>query len=189
MDVEIVNAIKEVLLEAVKVIGPAIVAGIAAYKAASIQYKLKLQELDKSNQFKAAEKLFELRKEWHKSIASGHKELKSELVQLQGMIAAGKGNSELMDTISSVVRVYENRLPFALSKIERDFCELSEEYTIERDDLIKAKELYNNLPEPTDNAIEYINALIAIYSAVNNCNALILAQDLQNTMLQFSKDK
>lgn len=54
MSTEVIALIQTVSMEAIKVLGPAIVAAYAAYRAAFVQFKLKLQELEQGHQFPPA---------------------------------------------------------------------------------------------------------------------------------------
>lgn len=58
MTPEVVNLIQTVALEAIKIIGPAVIAAYATYRATSTQWELKLREVERANEFRAREQIF-----------------------------------------------------------------------------------------------------------------------------------
>ncbi len=54
MDPVLANLISSIGIEAIKIVGPAIVAALVAYKAAALQFKATLQQLREGNGFRKA---------------------------------------------------------------------------------------------------------------------------------------
>ena len=57
MPSELLNLIQTVSLEAIKILGPAVIAAYATYRATAIQFESKLKELDKTNEFHARDRI------------------------------------------------------------------------------------------------------------------------------------
>ena len=53
MPSELLNLIQTVSTEAIKILGSAVIAAFATYRATAIQFESKLKELDKANEFHA----------------------------------------------------------------------------------------------------------------------------------------
>jgi len=50
MSLDLLSLIQTVSLEAIKILGPAVIAAYATYRATNIQFESKLNELDKTNE-------------------------------------------------------------------------------------------------------------------------------------------
>ena len=51
MPSDLLNLIQTIFLEAIKILGSAVIAAYATYRATAIQFESKLKELDKANEF------------------------------------------------------------------------------------------------------------------------------------------
>ena len=102
MSPETADLIKTVSLEAIKILGPAIVAACAAYKGASIQMAMKLRELEKSHQFSAREKIFSHLKERLVVIDEQTEKLSNDLAKMLSFVAGfqeGSDSSPMSDRV------------------------------------------------------------------------------------------
>lgn len=105
MDPVTANLLETVSLEAIKILGPAIVAAYVGYKAASVQIKMKLEELRQSHRFQARQALFE---ELRTRIARADLEEEKanrELGEMIGM-AAGFHHDDVDDVTSPVLTLW-----------------------------------------------------------------------------------
>ncbi len=57
MPSDLLNLIQTISLEAIKILGPAVIAAYATYRATTIQFESKLNELDKTNEFHARDRI------------------------------------------------------------------------------------------------------------------------------------
>ena len=57
MPSELLNSIQTVSFEAIKILGPAVIAAYATYRATAIQFESKLKELDNANEFHARDRI------------------------------------------------------------------------------------------------------------------------------------
>lgn len=58
MSPEVANLIQVIALDAIKILGPAVIAAYATYRATTVQWEVKLKELDRTNEFLARERVF-----------------------------------------------------------------------------------------------------------------------------------
>jgi len=58
MPSELLNLIQTDSIEAIKILGPAVIAAYATCRATAIQFESKLEELDKANEFHARYRIF-----------------------------------------------------------------------------------------------------------------------------------
>ncbi|MES2190802.1 MAG: hypothetical protein V4454_11795 [Pseudomonadota bacterium] len=87
MSPEEIALVQTVSLEAIKILGPAIVAAYAGYKAASVQIEVKLRELDKNHQFQARENIFSHLKDRLTHIDEQTERLNADLGRMLGFAA------------------------------------------------------------------------------------------------------
>lgn len=90
MDAELYKLTLDVINDAIKILGPASITGFLVYKQSKAQLDLKIKELDKNNEYKAREKVFDFHKSKLKDVQSSINSLSSELGQFLGMSAADK---------------------------------------------------------------------------------------------------
>ena len=57
MPSELLNLIQTVSIEAIKILGPAVISAYATSRATAIQFESKLKELDKANEFHARDQI------------------------------------------------------------------------------------------------------------------------------------
>ncbi len=124
MDPVLAELIKAVLLDAVKIIGPALIASIATYKVTKIQYDLKLKELESSQSFKAREALLEHYKYQKGKINEGYNSLTSLFAQILGFAIENNDNKEEIDDLVSAgvgaSDMYIGMAPFDIQIALRD---------------------------------------------------------------------
>jgi hypothetical protein len=84
MDPEFLRVVESVLLDGIKILGPALIAAIATYKGMKAQSELKLQERFKDHEFRAREHLFDYYKNRQVNLSKSHDELAESLGSLLG---------------------------------------------------------------------------------------------------------
>ena len=135
MELEIVLAIKEVALDFIKIVGSATVAALAAYKTASYQSKQKMAEIEKKDQFKAAEMVFDIQKSAFEDVAIGYKSIAGNIFEIRGTIIGGGEIDELCSGYAKMMEVYTHKLPFSIRKMYREFSKYKDEYQEEYEEL------------------------------------------------------
>jgi DNA-binding transcriptional regulator YhcF (GntR family) len=84
----------EVLDDAIKILGPAIITGLVAYYIARIQSVARLKELEKTNEFKAREHFFLHQKESQATASAAGEKLVSDLQKVKLRFHQGCSDSD-----------------------------------------------------------------------------------------------
>ena len=82
------KAIMDLLSDVVKILGPATITAVVGYKIGESQLLMKIKELNKNNEFKAREKIFDFHKERLAKIDQSVENLNAGLGNLAGMSLA-----------------------------------------------------------------------------------------------------
>ncbi|MGY0311968.1 hypothetical protein ACV4QK_08830 [Alteromonas macleodii] len=190
MEVEVIKSIETVLIEAIKIIGPAIIASFATYKATSSQYKFKVKELSKNHEFKAREHLFSYYKDRQQKLASGHSELSNSLGQILGAASSAGEESdtpEIVNGFISMLGLYVNQAPFEISTTISDFDSKRLSHSPEYAKLLEYKKSADNLifnKEPKLAKIMIIE-LLEIYSFLERCNHMLLERQIKQLFSNY----
>jgi len=193
MDPILAELIKAVLLDVVKIIGPALIASIATYKVTKIQYDLKLKELKSSQSFKAKETLLEHYKYQKDKINEGYNSLTSSLAQILGFAFENNDNKEEIDDLVSAgvsaSDMYISMAPFDIKITLRDMeasnlSDIAEyEKLISYEEKSKKLKITRNISELKDT----IYLLIEVYSFLGRCNQIMLENQIQNLFQGYLK--
>jgi len=98
MDPAAAKLLETVLLDAIKILGPATIAGIVAYKSASAQFQIKIEELKQEHAFQARQTIFAHTNERIKRVDSDLEKLNRELGELLGFLAGSQGDDAKSST-------------------------------------------------------------------------------------------
>ena len=85
MDATTIELIKSIATDSIKILGPAIIAAFATYKATMGHLKIKLKELDKKHEFGVREQLFNYYKDRLTSLSKSYEILNDSLGKMIGM--------------------------------------------------------------------------------------------------------
>ncbi len=132
MNVELYKATMDVVSEAIKILGPAIITAIVGYKVGQSQLLLKIEELNKNNEFKAREKIFDFHKERLSKVDESIASLTEGLGQFAGMTLADM-NDEMNFSlfINKYIVLHLNGLPFHLNHIKDELIKYPDEFNRE----------------------------------------------------------
>lgn len=192
MSPEVASLLQTVLLEAIKILGPAIVAAYAAYKAASVQLDVKLHEVAKANEFKAREAIFLHLKERLVHIEQKNEKLNEELGRMLGVAAGyheGSGTEpvEYVDIMSRSVHAAARLAPVEISATLNDMrmssLTSSEEFKAlsgRQDFQIDTFEPYS-YPKLKSNVL----SLIETYDLLGMCNRLLLQKQMERAFSPY----
>jgi hypothetical protein len=126
MSAEVIALVQTVSMEAIKVLGPAIIAAYAAYRAAFVQFKLKLQELEQGHQFQARASLFAHLKDRLERIDQQVERLNADLAHMLGFATGYQvaqpllGTSEVADLMAVTARSVERTAPLEIAALLSD---------------------------------------------------------------------
>ncbi len=187
METEIVLALKEVALDFIKIVGPATVAALATYKTAAYQYKQKITEIEKKDQFKAAEMVFEIQKKSFEDVTSGYKSITNNIFSLSGTLMGDEDLEEVNPYLKKIIEVYTHKLPFAFRKTHREFSVYKDQYKEEYEELLKAEESFNNLGViDIKKHLDYVIKLEYIYSTLSHCSQIIISEKMNATLSKYT---
>jgi len=197
LDPNLIDLIKIVTLEIIKVLGPAIVAAFAVYRAARLQYVGKLNELEKSHEFNARQHLFDYYRSRQVKLEEGHKELSNGLGQVIGYSAGAELCKETVD-LSKIVSAYTGMvdvhlgiIPFDIDLTLRDMKAKALDPTEEYRKLSEYREISSKLKPISGKGLEIIQAnvsvLLEIYSFLQMCNQLILERQIEGIFAKYVK--
>lgn len=195
MDPNLIDLAKTISLEAIKVLGPAIIAGFTGYWAARLQYVGKLKELEKTHEFNARRQLFDYYKQRQVKLSEGYKELSNGLGQVIGYSASAetmKDNvdlSKIVNAYTGMVDVYLGIVPFDIEITLRDMKAKSIDGTDEYQKLSEYRETSSKLKPISGKGIQEIqtnvHALLEIYSFLERCNQLLLERQIEGIFSKY----
>ncbi len=180
MNVELYKATMDVVSEAIKILGPAIITAIVGYKVGQSQLLLKIEELNKNNEFKAREKIFDFHKERLSKVDESIASLTEGLGQFAGMTLADM-NDEMNFSlfINKYIVLHLNGLPFHLNHIKDELIKYPDEFNRElvRLDVYIRRSIDIRKPKNTGDAISIISELIEIYDFASNCISNLIEKE------------
>ncbi len=169
--------VKDISLDAIKILGPAIIAAYVSYKLATI----KLKEMDKTHEFGAREHIFNYYKERSKQLLERQGQLNASLSKLMGFAAGftlgvGQDASEFLKTMSDMIRDLSRleKLELNITKKDMKKNKLNEIPEFNEIDLY-AKEVENLSQDNTLPALrKNITTLLEINTHLYYCHQLLL---------------
>lgn len=191
MDQVLSGLIGTVLMESVKILGPAIVTAIVTYKLTKIQYDGKLKEIDKSNEFKARERLFDYYKERQDKLAADHMKLNETFGQIAGIsshVADGKGELDgFAEMAFGIYDLYLRTAPFEAEVTLRDMVAKNLDKTKEYFE-IDAYKMKLAALKPTRDMSEIKHSLFLLmefYMFLLRSNHLLLERQLESVFEKY----
>lgn len=187
MDIALVETIKVLGSDFIKIVGPAIVAAYATYKATSIQFEMKLKEMEGAHAFKAREHLLEYYKTQISKLAASANSLNASLGYVLGITTAidleGENeDAELVRPHIAIADLYIGMVKFdcssTLKEMENSGLESSDEF-------FKLEEYKNlaydlNISTEIETVKKNIFSLLEIYNFLAKCNQMVLEQQVKN---------
>lgn len=176
----------ELLNELIKIVGPAVVAALAAYKAAALQFRATLQQLREGNEFSARQHLFDYYKERQKRLSERHTSLMNSLGQVLGVNAAAQDNEPegslkaIIDTFNSMAQLHLGAAPFEIHLVLRDMKAKKLHQLDDYRELEARKERLTGLIVGRDfeSTRSAGFALIEVYGELERCNQLLLESEM-----------
>ena len=99
MSPELIQAIQNIGIEAIKILGPAIIAAVVAYKVAKTQTEAKLKEVDKRNEFDARKAVYDLLIQRKEKLSENIKGITENLAFLMGAASGADEDSDFDTTL------------------------------------------------------------------------------------------
>ena len=197
MDPNLIDLAKTVSLEAIKILGPAVVAAFTGYWAARLQFVSRLKELERSHEFNARQHLFDYYKNRQAKLEEGHKALSEGLGRVLGVSAAAQLHGEsgdfskIVSAFTGMVDVYLGIVPFDIDLTRRDMKAKGLDAMEEFQRLTEYRETSSKLKPASGKGLEVIQAnvyiLLEIYSFLVRCNQLLLEQQIEGLFSKYMK--
>lgn len=183
MSPELILALQETTIEAVKILGPA----LFTYLAASAQFRSKLEQLGRTQSFRSREHLFAYYKARQKKLAESYEGLGKGIGQALGFAAAAAvvpeaKMQEMVESFKVLVRIHTVVAPFEIDIALRDMkaADLSrfEEYK----KLSGYRESAANLQVGTtaEHLRDLVTKLMEIYGVLERCNQMVLEKRIES---------
>jgi hypothetical protein len=176
MEPELYKLTLEVISDAIKILGPALITGFIAYKTGRAQHELHLKELDKSNEYKAREKLFDFHKSKLEENNTSMAGLANELGQFAGMTAAQIEDDSYLDKfVRGHLSTYIENLPFQIAHIKKEMSNYPGEFSQEYERMVSFEKSVLNLKTPSnsDEVLNLIHELYKVYGFLGHCIRVI----------------
>ncbi|WP_050937682.1 hypothetical protein [Vibrio harveyi] len=171
---------QDVAIEAIKILGPAMVTGVAAYFTATIQLKAKLKQIEKNSEYKAREKVFDFKTEKYNKLDKSLATLNETLSFLAGMSMTDRDDQYAINSfVAKYLSTFIYSAPFDVKQTIDQFLPLSTEYPREFDKLQKDLSLVEGLKQPNNyNQVnDTIVTLIGIYGFVRCCSKIVAEKE------------
>jgi hypothetical protein len=191
MSPETLNLIKEISLDAIKILGPAIITGVLAFKVAKAQSDVKNIQIRSMHEFKAREYWFKhylrLQEEKSKSIHDSYKALGQAIAMLRATEAIDDIGLKtgLLDMIKLFSRVLPSEIRNCLGELDRLGLSDSQEY-------MEVGKCRGHLPEISDDAstsdlIEAISGLMQVDLAIEGAYSLMIDKQQHEVFKAYLK--
>jgi hypothetical protein len=195
MDAATVDLIKTIGTDSIKILGPAIITALVAYKVAQRQLEIKLKELEKTHEFVAREHLFMYYKERQNKLAEGHEALADFLGQILGTAttigAADKDIAEdMIPPVAELIVAYSNMTPAEIRITSRDMERSGLKDTEDYNRLIAYLEPIRNLDKSgTLSALrKNVFTILEAYHFLQYCNQSLLQREMDKVFARYVKD-
>ena len=180
MDLELYKMTMDVLSDAIKILGPALITAVVGYKVGKSQLLLKIEELNQNNEFKAREKIFDFHREKLAKVDESIASLNEGLGQFAGMTLADMDDElNFSSFINKYLVIYIEGIPFQLNHINDEMKQYSCEYPREHEQLNKYMAHTEEIEKPStpEEAHSTIVELIEIYGFASHCIRLIIEKE------------
>lgn len=183
-----------VISEAVKILGPAIIAAVATYKVSRAQFEIKLRELDKAHEFRARELLFLHGKERRGEVAKYNEELNKTL----GMLLAeatdniGRPGEERSLFFSGLADLWQYHSKDAPAQVLATLREMERRGLQDSDDYSKLKLCTDriaaiDLTSTPERAKDGILTLVDVYAALHDCNQALIWKEMEDLLARYTR--
>lgn len=170
-----------VISDAIKILGPALITGVVGYFSASIQFKTRLKELDKNNEFKAREHFYNFYKEQRISSGEGIKPTLNILYDILSATENDKLNKPLRIRLQSILTPRNMVLDTVKQGMKYWKLTDSDQYK----QLLKADEKAGRIDYMKEQiTTDQIEALISFYTFADLCTDKVMNESMN---LMFRK--
>lgn len=174
MDATTVELIKTIATDAIKILGPAILAAYMTYKTAKMQFESKLRELENKNEFNTRVHLFNYYKDRERQLSQTFEKASRLLGEAVGY-AEGYKDENLITFVTEVIQECYKNVPsnveIAIRDMELEGLSNTQEYQKLKDILSHGEFEVNG---STEKRWGDLIKITGIYEVLNHCNQLVL---------------
>jgi len=176
----------ELIKDAIKILGPAVIAAWATYMASKSHFELRLKEIETKQEFGARQHLFRYYKERQTQLAQEYAKLRGELEGTLGYVAgltkgSGDEDSTLVRILSESMEMYSAITPTEIDITMRDMEKSDLTETSDYEKLKSCKEKISNLAtEKTFQTLQKnIFTIVEVYHLLQICNQNLLQRQME----------
>lgn len=195
MDTATTEMIKTITSDAIKILGPAIIAALATYKATQRQFEVQLKELEQTHEFGAREHLFKYYKDRQVQLAKDYEQLNRSLGELIGFatgysaVGQKEEDIEFLSTIMQFANMYARTTPVEIETtthdMERNGLKDTEDY---KKLLAYSKSLQNLNNEVTLHALRRnVFIIVEAYHFLQHCNQALLQKQMEKVFTKYTE--
>lgn len=162
MNTELIHALQNVGIEAIKILGPAIIAAYVAYKTGKSQMEAKLKEVDKRNEFEARKAIYDLLIQRKENISEGYRGILENIAFFMSAASGKEIDAEFDETIIGLTNTYlrtaQRMTQLTKETFEKKELNSKEEYSIILNCIEKVKDIQpaNDYKTLRKNSLELI---------------------------------
>ncbi len=199
MDANTIELIKTIATDSIKILGPAIIAVYATYKATMGQLKIKLKELDKKHEFGVREQLFNYYKDRLASLAKSYEILNDSLGKMIGM-ATGIVDTGIESVDKQFNELFLTMFEFAEMESRKTLLEIETTAMYMEQEGLKDSKDYNKLKsyiEPLQNlekekTLQVLrrNTIIILeaFHALQRCHQILIGKQMEQVFKKYIEE-
>ncbi len=192
---EIISLVQTVSLDAIKILGPAIIAAYAAYRAGAIQLEVKLRELEKNHQFQARENIFTHLKDRIAHIEKEEAKLNLDLGRIMGEATSmfseeNSSSRDFVELMSMGIRSASRLVPFEINSI-LDEMRVSNLASSREFKLLLSRhddQVHLTQPASFEQLRSSILVLMETYNILSLCARLLLQKQMERVFAPYLAD-
>lgn len=192
MEPTIFELVKEIAPDAIKILGPAIITAVVAYKVSKAQSELRLKEIEKGHQFRAREHLFRYYKERQTQLSEDYTKLSNSLEEDLGFAAGYTESNEvkasgLVRTMANYIEMYSSVTLTEIGITMRDMDKNALDVTPEYERLKSCKDKISNLAKEKNFPTLQKNmlTLVEVYRILQFCNQMLLQRQVEKMFHKY----
>lgn len=177
-----------IISDAIKILGPAIITAFVAYKAGAMQANVRMKELDKTNEFRVREKMFDVNREKLNRLEKSQQEFNKSLGEMLGTISFEESIEHgLLGTLNKMMESYYKSI---FLNIKSALKEMKENKLDDTDEYSNLKQYLSKMTtyKQAKNKVDLENAFYALMELQGNlvdCEGKVLAKQADTIFKKY----
>jgi len=192
MEPATIELIQVIATDAIKILGPAIIAAFATYYASKAQFQIKLKELDKTNEFSARKCLFDFYKERQEKLQKEYEKMSESLGRSVGFAAGARDDDDqairnMLNAYTEMVLMHSKLRPVEIETTLRDMRRYNLESVAEYKKLESYIERIKKLKPGTAFEVlrENVFEIVEVYHFILMCNHMVLQRQMDKVFVKY----